>query len=164
MDDCLKALRPNDICFKIDSFQEFEKYGSLKLGCGNNIAYLYFLSFMIIFSFMLLSLFVAIIMDIYSLRAVLEHSKVSASSLRRFTETWQKYDPDATGFLAWLDLKEVLQELGLPLSVQKENSDEKVVTLLFQESKVPVYKRVEDNEVYFYFYDIALGLSKKALL
>jgi hypothetical protein len=66
MDDCLRHIRPNDVCFKIHNFDDYQKYGLN--ACGNNLAYVYFLSYMIIVAFMLMNLFIAIVIESYEMR------------------------------------------------------------------------------------------------
>jgi len=40
MDDCLRQLRPNDVCFEIKGYIDFEKFGMAS--CGSNLAYVFF--------------------------------------------------------------------------------------------------------------------------
>jgi hypothetical protein len=82
--DCIVDLRPNRVCFNIRTYEDFLKNDSQVIGCGSNYGYAYFLSFIVVFSFVLLSLMVGIIMEMYNLRASISHSKVSAESLNEF--------------------------------------------------------------------------------
>lgn len=63
--DSTATVEPNSVCFDIYSYDDFVKYG--RMGCGNRVAgYIFFLSFLIIYSLILLSTLLAVIVDAYS--------------------------------------------------------------------------------------------------
>jgi hypothetical protein len=71
----------------IETHEDYEQIG--KLACGNNFAYIYFLSFMIFVAFMLMNLFIAIIIESYELRVKIEKTRVPAVAFVEFMRKWQ---------------------------------------------------------------------------
>lgn len=58
-------MKPNRICFDINNYEDFEKYGFY--GCGKPTAsYLFFFSFHVFYTMFLMSTFLAFIVDTYS--------------------------------------------------------------------------------------------------
>ena len=63
--DSAHVFSPNFICFDINSYEDFAKYGFN--GCGNPTAsYVFFFSFHIFYTMFLMSTFIAFIVDTYS--------------------------------------------------------------------------------------------------
>lgn len=63
--DGAQTSQPNFICFEIFTLDEFQEYG--QKGCGNQVeSYMFFLSFHIFYSLLLMSMFLAVIVDGYS--------------------------------------------------------------------------------------------------
>lgn len=65
LSDAAQQIGPNFVCYDILSYQDFVTYG--QMGCGSKAAsYIFFLSFHIIYSLILMSTMIAIIFDAYS--------------------------------------------------------------------------------------------------
>lgn len=158
--DCLRVNRPNDICFPMMNYEEFEKHGSQYLGCGNNYSYFYFLTFMIIFVYLLTNLVSAIIIETFFLRTRLANSRVNMKEIKRFVKTWQKYDKNGIGIMHWNKAKKMLQDIPPPLGINKKNANEEVMSYLMKKLKVPLWKRKEDGTINLYFYDLLLCIAK----
>ena len=62
--------------------------------CGSQIAYLYFVSFIFLCSFLMLNLFVAVIMDNFDY-LTRDSSILGAHHLDEFIRIWAEYDPSA---------------------------------------------------------------------
>lgn len=63
--DAAQTMSPNFICSSIFSYEEFQIHG--QKGCGNQaMAYIFFLSFHIFYSLLLMSTVMAVIVDSYS--------------------------------------------------------------------------------------------------
>lgn len=72
------------------------------MGCGNRLlATVYFLSFMVIVSFIFLNLFIAIILESFDTSKDEEGLKVGASTINKFKEFWgeSKFDPKGLKFI-----------------------------------------------------------------
>lgn len=64
--------------------------------CGSNVAYIYFISFYTLCSFLIINLFVAVIMDNFDY-LTRDWSILGAHHLDEFVRLWSEYDPDAKG-------------------------------------------------------------------
>ena len=65
LSDAASEMSPDWVCFKIDSFDKFQKYG--QYGCGNLwLAIFFFISFHIFYSLLLMSTLMTLIVDAYS--------------------------------------------------------------------------------------------------
>lgn len=87
----------------------------ITVGCGNQAAYFYFISYLVIVQLVFLNLFIAIILqgfeDINSSEARILNSDVTSI----FKEKWSKYDPKGTSKIPVEKLEDLLLDLGPPL-------------------------------------------------
>ena len=164
LDDSLKISRPNDICFDIRNYETFKAYNGVFMGCGSPVAYFYFMSFMVIFTYVLLNLLTGIVIEGFYLRARLSNSKVGAQHIQGFTRKWREYDTESTGFLPWQDAKQVLWTLKPPLGIHPQYRSPHILNLYFQSLKLPLYKARETGRIFIHMYDMVLALAKSTLL
>ncbi|GFU29399.1 voltage-dependent calcium channel type A subunit alpha-1 [Nephila pilipes] len=82
--------------------------------CGSNLAYSYFVSFIFFCSFLMLNLFVAVIMDNFDY-LTRDPSILGAHHLDEFIRVWAEYDPNATGFIHYTDMYDMLRNMDPPL-------------------------------------------------
>ncbi|XP_064108487.1 voltage-dependent calcium channel type A subunit alpha-1-like isoform X4 [Macrobrachium nipponense] len=82
--------------------------------CGSNIAYIYFVSFIFLCSFLMLNLFVAVIMDNFDY-LTRDSSILGAHHLDEFIRVWAEYDPNATGRIHYTDMYDMLRNMDPPL-------------------------------------------------
>jgi len=87
-------------------------------GCGSNFAYLYFISFFIVCSFLILNLFVAVIMDNFDY-LTRDWSILGPHHLDEFVRLWSEYDPDAKGRIKHVDVVTLLRKISPPLGFGK---------------------------------------------
>ena len=87
-------------------------------GCGNNFAYVYFISFFIVCSFLILNLFVAVIMDNFDY-LTRDWSILGPHHLDEFVRLWSEYDPDAKGRIKHVDVVTLLRKISPPLGFGK---------------------------------------------
>ncbi|XP_050473470.1 voltage-dependent calcium channel type A subunit alpha-1 isoform X16 [Bombus huntii] len=83
-------------------------------GCGSNIAYAYFVSFIFFCSFLMLNLFVAVIMDNFDY-LTRDSSILGAHHLDEFVRIWAEYDPNATGKIHYTEMYDMLKNMDPPL-------------------------------------------------
>ncbi|XP_076286431.1 calcium voltage-gated channel subunit cacophony isoform X14 [Lasioglossum baleicum] len=83
-------------------------------GCGSNIAYAYFVSFIFFCSFLMLNLFVAVIMDNFDY-LTRDSSILGAHHLDEFVRIWAEYDPSATGKIHYTEMYDMLKNMDPPL-------------------------------------------------
>ena len=86
--------------------------------CGSNVAYLYFISFYTLCSFLIINLFVAVIMDNFDY-LTRDWSILGAHHLDEFVRLWAEYDPDAKGRIKHLDVVTLLRKISPPLGFGK---------------------------------------------
>ncbi|XP_054715449.1 voltage-dependent calcium channel type A subunit alpha-1-like [Uloborus diversus] len=100
--DCLKG-RPCD--------SKSSKTGD---ACGSNLAYAFFVSFIFLCSFLMLNLFVAVIMDNFDY-LTRDSSILGAHHLDEYIRVWAEYDPNATGFIHYSEMYDMLRNMDPPL-------------------------------------------------
>ncbi|CAB3372667.1 Hypothetical predicted protein [Cloeon dipterum] len=83
-------------------------------GCGSNLAYAYFVSFIFFCSFLMLNLFVAVIMDNFDY-LTRDSSILGAHHLDEFVRIWAEYDPNATGKILYSEMYDMLKNMDPPL-------------------------------------------------
>lgn len=83
-------------------------------GCGSNLAYAYFVSFIFFCSFLMLNLFVAVIMDNFDY-LTRDSSILGAHHLDEFVRIWAEYDPNATGKIHYSEMYDMLKNMDPPL-------------------------------------------------
>lgn len=86
--------------------------------CGNNFAFVYFISFNMICSFLVINLFVAIIMDNFDY-LTRDWSILGPHHLEEYVRIWSEYDPDATGRMKHIDIVNMLKRIEPPLGFGK---------------------------------------------
>ncbi|XP_034935060.1 muscle calcium channel subunit alpha-1 isoform X4 [Chelonus insularis] len=87
-------------------------------GCGNDIAFPYFISFYVLCSFLIINLFVAVIMDNFDY-LTRDWSILGPHHLDEFIRLWSEYDPDAKGRIKHLDVVTLLRKISPPLGFGK---------------------------------------------
>ena len=113
--------------------------------CGSGVAVPYFISFMLLGSFIFLNLVVAVILENFSSLGNINSDLVSASDVELFKEAWSELDPDAHNYIGAYKLKDLLVALPPPLGVKgTRDATREAISRCFK-IKVPTYGGV----VYF---------------
>jgi voltage-dependent calcium channel L type alpha-1D len=86
--------------------------------CGVDFAYIYFITFYILCSFLIMNLFIAVIMDNFDY-LTRDWSILGAHHLDEFIRLWSEYDPDAKGRIKHLDVVTLLRKISPPLGFGK---------------------------------------------
>ncbi|XP_077969234.1 voltage-dependent P/Q-type calcium channel subunit alpha-1A-like isoform X2 [Styela clava] len=86
--------------------------------CGNMIAYFYFTSFIFFCSFLMLNLFVAVIMDNFEY-LTRDSSILGPHHLDEYIRVWAEYDPQATSYIKFSDMFDMLRHMEPPLGFGK---------------------------------------------
>ncbi|KAL4219093.1 hypothetical protein ACF0H5_021676 [Mactra antiquata] len=87
--------------------------------CGLSLAYLYFVCFIFLCSFLMLNLFVAVIMDNFDY-LTRDSSILGPHHLDEYTRVWAEYDPGATGKIQYTDMYEMLRNMEPPVGFGKK--------------------------------------------
>eukprot|EP00698_Gefionella_okellyi_P022939 TRINITY_DN7700_c0_g1_i1.p1 TRINITY_DN7700_c0_g1~~TRINITY_DN7700_c0_g1_i1.p1 ORF type:complete len:2097 (+),score=441.12 TRINITY_DN7700_c0_g1_i1:85-6375(+) len=83
--------------------------------CGSQFAPIFFVIFIILVSFIMLNLVIAVLLAVLSGLQELADSLTPPSTFRKFSMGWAAFDPDATGYILVADLAELRKRLGPPL-------------------------------------------------
>eukprot|EP00818_Percolomonas_sp_WS_P004549 CAMPEP_0117439440 /NCGR_PEP_ID=MMETSP0759-20121206/2566_1 /TAXON_ID=63605 /ORGANISM="Percolomonas cosmopolitus, Strain WS" /LENGTH=1994 /DNA_ID=CAMNT_0005231155 /DNA_START=388 /DNA_END=6369 /DNA_ORIENTATION=- len=124
--------------------------------CGNPwLAVPFFVSYIIIVTFVVMNLFVAVILDNFETQMRFEDSALNSTDLSRFVDIWSELDPKATYTIQTKLLKNLLVRVGLPLGLPVECSRADVIRKLvtldipehqgkihFIETLIPLARRV----------------------
>ncbi|XDV51463.1 hypothetical protein PO909_020336, partial [Leuciscus waleckii] len=112
--------------------------------CGSNFAYVYFVSFIFLCSFLMLNLFVAVIMDNFEY-LTRDSSILGPHHLDEYVRIWAEYDPAACGRISYTDMYEMLRHMCPPLGLGKR-CPARVAYKRLLRMDLPV---ADDNTVHF---------------
>eukprot|EP00736_Rhodelphis_marinus_P011725 Rmarinus@m.8053 len=142
-----------------------EGWQGIMLECRENnafgspaIATAYFLSYLVIVTFVLLKLFIAIVLENFQMLE--EENRVGNRTLRsyeleEFQRVWGEHDPQATSFIPHVRLIILLRRLEPPLGVGEMAMDNVLERWLW-DLKIPIY----NGDVNFR--DVLYALTKRA--
>ena len=74
-------------------------------------SYFYFMSYMVIVSFIFLNLFIAIILEGFSRASTEDSIRINEDTIAAFTTAWSKYDRNATGMIEFKDIVNIVLDL-----------------------------------------------------
>ena len=94
--------------------------------CGSSAAIIYFVSFLMLSTFVLLNLVVAVILENFSALGQHDPNLVTAADVEEFKEAWAAFDPDADNFMLASDLPDLVLRLTPPLGLSGLRSDPQV--------------------------------------
>ena len=94
-----------------------------RIGCGSNLAYPFFLTFIIMIHSMLLSVLVAFVLDSFMRSSKLNMNILTKEDYQVLIHKWQDYDPKATGWIKPQDVAFLFYELPKPLGKSVEYND-----------------------------------------
>lgn len=94
--------------------------------CGTWFAVPYFVSFVMLVTFLVLNLFIAVIMDNFDYLTD-DPAHLGEQDLGRFTDLWAEYDPDGTGYIHHSDLVRLLRQEPPPLGFGLKCPEERVL-------------------------------------
>ncbi|XP_063074226.1 voltage-dependent P/Q-type calcium channel subunit alpha-1A [Engraulis encrasicolus] len=112
--------------------------------CGSEFAYLYFVSFIFLCSFLMLNLFVAVIMDNFEY-LTRDSSILGPHHLDEYVRIWAEYDPAACGRIHYKDMYSLLRVIDPPLGLGKK-CPHRVACKRLLRMDLPV---ADDNSVHF---------------
>ncbi|XP_053508807.1 voltage-dependent P/Q-type calcium channel subunit alpha-1A [Ictalurus furcatus] len=118
--------------------------GNSEPECGSEFAYLYFVSFIFLCSFLMLNLFVAVIMDNFEY-LTRDSSILGPHHLDEYVRIWAEYDPAACGRIHYKDMYSLLRVIDPPLGLGKK-CPHRVACKRLLRMDLPV---ADDNTVHF---------------
>ncbi|XP_063063855.1 voltage-dependent L-type calcium channel subunit alpha-1D [Engraulis encrasicolus] len=111
--EIMLAALPGQRCDPESEFGPGEEFT-----CGSNLAYLYFISFFMLCSFLIINLFIAVIMDNFEY-LTRDWTVLGTHHLDEFKRVWSDYDPEASGRIKHLDVVTLLRRIQPPLGFGK---------------------------------------------
>ncbi|CAD8074658.1 unnamed protein product [Paramecium sonneborni] len=156
--DALHIQSPDFACIEIETYEDFQKYGYN--GCGTKLAYVYFITFHLIFSLVLLNLFIASILGAYEEHAKQEQNAISKYQLNDVLSYWVDYDPYGTGFLNYKQFWKLSSQIAICFGVSGKDllnpaNKKNFLKIL----NIPLYE--EKNGLLGYlFHDVIVSLTK----
>ncbi|XP_042693435.1 sodium channel protein type 4 subunit alpha [Centrocercus urophasianus] len=95
---------------------------SVKGDCGNpSIGIFFFCSYIIISFLIVVNMYIAIILENFNVATEESSEPLCEDDFDMFYETWEKFDPDATQFIAYSTLSDFVDTLQEPLKIPKPN-------------------------------------------
>ncbi|XP_068123457.1 sodium channel protein type 8 subunit alpha-like isoform X1 [Hyperolius riggenbachi] len=95
--------------------------------CGNpSVGIFFFVSYIIISFLIVVNMYIAIILENFSVATEESADPLSEDDFETFYEIWEKFDPDATQFIQFSKLPDFADALEHPLRVPKPNTIELV--------------------------------------
>eukprot|EP00039_Didymoeca_costata_P023887 m.8605 g.8605 ORF g.8605 m.8605 type:complete len:2172 (+) comp3929_c0_seq1:301-6816(+) len=85
--------------------------------CGNGFARFYMITFVVLSTFIILNLFVAVIVDNFDF-LTRDESELGTDALEEFVSRWTQYDPEATGKITHTELRLILMEIETPFGLK----------------------------------------------
>ncbi|XP_062988965.1 sodium channel protein type 4 subunit alpha isoform X2 [Elgaria multicarinata webbii] len=106
-----------------DCDPHLENPGSeVKGDCGNpSIGICFFCSYIIVSFLIVVNMYIAIILENFNVATEESSEPLCEDDFEMFYETWEKFDPDATQFIAYSTLSEFVDTLQEPLRIAKPN-------------------------------------------
>ncbi|XP_078726098.1 sodium channel protein type 2 subunit alpha-like isoform X2 [Lampetra fluviatilis] len=138
-----------------DCDPEIEHPGSLVKGdCGNPmVGIIFFVSYIIISFLVVVNMYIAIILENFSVATEESSEPLSEDDFEMFYEIWEKFDPDATQFIAWERLPDFADALEEPLRVPKPNK----IKLIAMDLPMVINDRIHCLDILFAFTKRVLG-------
>ncbi|XP_077071976.1 sodium channel, voltage-gated, type I-like, alpha [Siphateles boraxobius] len=93
-----------------------------KNNCGNpSIGIFFFVSYIIICFLIVVNMYIAVILENFSVATEESAEPLSEDDFNRFYEVWEKFDPKATQFMEYRKLSDFANSLDPPLRIPKPN-------------------------------------------
>ncbi|KAM5280346.1 sodium channel protein type 9 subunit alpha isoform 1-T1 [Ctenodactylus gundi] len=127
---------------------------SVKGDCGNpSVGIFYFVSYIIISFLVVVNMYIAVILENFSVATEESTEPLSEDDFEMFYEVWEKFDPDATQFIEFSKLSDFAAALDPPLLIAKPNK----VQLIAMDLPMVSGDRIHCLDILFAFTKRVLG-------
>uniref|UniRef100_A0A8D0LBD0 Sodium channel protein n=1 Tax=Sphenodon punctatus TaxID=8508 RepID=A0A8D0LBD0_SPHPU len=124
--------------------------------CGNpSVGIFFFVSYIIISFLIVVNMYIAIILENFSVATEESADPLSEDDFETFYEIWEKFDPDATQFIDYCKLADFADALEHPLRVPKPNT----IELIAMDLPMVSGDRIHCLDILFAFTKRVLGDS-----
>ncbi|KAL4460880.1 hypothetical protein ABPG74_016352 [Tetrahymena malaccensis] len=118
--DAGREQQPNFVCYNVSSYTDFEIHGFS--GCGHELsAYIYFFSFHLIVSIMIVNLLLALIIDGSAEAFKIQDAALNRYQLDQIQDLWMEYDKDGQGFINYKDFWQFSSRISIIYGVKQED-------------------------------------------
>jgi voltage-dependent calcium channel L type alpha-1D len=93
------------------------------MGCGSQLAYPFFMVYVIVSQMILLNLFAAFVLDGFSVSTIERMSPIRSEHFESLVDKWSEYDPKASGWIDPQDIAFLVYELKAPLGKYEQYAD-----------------------------------------
>ncbi|XP_077873652.1 sodium channel protein type 9 subunit alpha isoform X3 [Ictidomys tridecemlineatus] len=129
---------------------------SVEGDCGNpSVGIFYFVSYIIISFLVVVNMYIAVILENFSVATEESAEPLSEDDFEMFYEVWEKFDPDATQFIEYSKLSDFAAALDPPLLIAKPNK----VQLIAMDLPMVSGDRIHCLDILFAFTKRVLGES-----
>ncbi|XP_043930755.1 sodium channel protein type 2 subunit alpha-like isoform X2 [Protopterus annectens] len=126
----------------------------VKGNCGNpSVGIFFFVSYIIISFLIVVNMYIAIILENFSVATEESAEPLSEDDFEMFYEVWEKFDPDATQFVEYSKLSDFADALEPPLRVPKPNK----IQLIAMDLPMVSGDRIHCLDILFAFTKRVLG-------
>ncbi|XP_030743654.1 sodium channel protein type 9 subunit alpha [Echinops telfairi] len=127
---------------------------SVEGDCGNpSVGIFYFVSYIIISFLVVVNMYIAVILENFSVATEESTEPLSEDDFEMFYEIWEKFDPDATQFIEYSKLPDFAAALDPPLLIAKPNK----VQLIAMDLPMVSGDRIHCLDILFAFTKRVLG-------
>uniref|UniRef100_A0A4W2IBJ2 Sodium channel protein n=1 Tax=Bos indicus x Bos taurus TaxID=30522 RepID=A0A4W2IBJ2_BOBOX len=127
---------------------------SVEGDCGNpSVGIFYFVSYIIISFLVVVNMYIAVILENFSVATEESTEPLSEDDFEMFYEVWEKFDPDATQFIEYSKLSDFAAALDPPLLIAKPNK----VQLIAMDLPMVSGDRIHCLDILFAFTKRVLG-------
>ncbi|XP_069503838.1 sodium channel protein type 5 subunit alpha-like isoform X1 [Ambystoma mexicanum] len=128
----------------------------VKGDCGNpSLGIFFFVSYIIISFLIVVNMYIAIILENFSVATEESTEPLSEDDFEMFYEVWEKFDPEATQFIEYAELSNFADSLSEPLRIPKPNK----IKLISMDLPMVSGDRIHCLDILFAFTKRVLGES-----
>ncbi|XP_029444268.1 sodium channel protein type 5 subunit alpha-like isoform X9 [Rhinatrema bivittatum] len=126
--------------------------------CGSpSVGILFFVSYIIISFLIVVNMYIAIILENFSVATEESTEPLGEDDFEMFYEVWEKFDPEATQFIEYAVLSDFADSLAEPLRIPKPNK----IKLIAMDLPMVNGDRIHCLDILFAFTTRVLGESKE---
>lgn len=169
LEDAVAQLSAHHVCERLFTYEDWKSAGFQYIGCGRVASYFYFITFMVVFNFTLISLFGAVLTHEMAQITPLMQGSFQISYIDRFFKTWAAFTSNQTAMLPWRTALLCLQSFTLEQDHRdvKPRSYGLIKMWMIEEFwialKLPIYRDQKTQDICVFRNDMILAILKLQL-
>ncbi|EAR86385.2 cation channel family protein (macronuclear) [Tetrahymena thermophila SB210] len=161
VNDAVRQQQPNFVCQTISNYDDYINNGLN--GCGTYWGYIYFFSFHLFVSVIILNLFIAVLLELI----IGQNTAMSKYQLSKIKELWSEYDKQGYGFINYEDFWEFSFRIAMLYGVDEADISNPVQKKNFLKFlQLPLYTHTnKEGKSYFgfRFHDVVIQMTQVSL-